>query len=92
MGACLVVLVSAVSALQIRGVIVGRIAIPDRDPKTWRACGRKRKQSELACGRILENVRSPAAIAREKRRHVDPFVWTKSAVHQKTLKPCFAVQ
>ena len=24
--------------------------------------------------------------------HVDPFVWTKSAVHQKTLKPCFAVQ
>jgi transposase len=22
----------------------------------------------------------------------DPFVWTKSAVHQKTLKPCFAVQ
>ena len=24
--------------------------------------------------------------------HADPFVWTKSAVHQKTLKPCFAVQ
>ena len=21
-----------------------------------------------------------------------PFVWTKSAVHQKRLKPCFAVQ
>ena len=24
--------------------------------------------------------------------HADPFVWTKSAVHQTTLKPCFAVQ
>jgi len=26
------------------------------------------------------------------KEHADPFVWTKSAVHQKTLKPCFAVQ
>jgi hypothetical protein len=26
------------------------------------------------------------------KEHADPFVWTKSAVHQTTLKPCFAVQ
>jgi hypothetical protein len=24
--------------------------------------------------------------------HARPFVWTKSNVHQKRLKPCFAVQ
>ena len=26
------------------------------------------------------------------KEHADPFVWTKSPVHQTTLKPCFAVQ
>jgi hypothetical protein len=61
-----VVLASNVSALQIFGVIRGNIAIPDRDPRTWRSRGRKRKHPELVCGRIVE-ARSPAEIARAKR-------------------------
>jgi hypothetical protein len=67
MGACLVVLVSNVSALQISGVIRGNIAIPDVDPRSWRSRGRKRKQPELVCGRIVE-AKSPAEIAKERRR------------------------
>jgi hypothetical protein len=47
----------------------GRIAIPGRDPKTWRAKGRKRKSATVAdVPVILEGVRSPAEIARAKRR------------------------
>ena len=30
------------------GMIRGRIAIPDKDPKTWRAKGRKRPQPAMA--------------------------------------------
>ena len=48
-------------------MICGRIAIPDKDPKSWRAKGRKRKPAQ-AVPTIIENVRSPQEIAREKRR------------------------
>ena len=48
-------------------MIRGNIAIPDRDPKTWRAKVRKRKPA-IVVPVILESVRSPAEIAREKRR------------------------
>jgi hypothetical protein len=44
----------------------GRIAIPDQDPKTWRAKGRKPKPA-ADMPRIVE-AKSPAEIAREKRR------------------------
>jgi hypothetical protein len=29
-------------------------------------------------------------LAGDYNEHADAFVWTRSAVHQKTLKPCFA--
>jgi mono/diheme cytochrome c family protein len=45
----------------------GRIAVPDNNPKTWRSRGRKRRpQPDLPT--IIEGVKSPAEIAREKRR------------------------
>jgi hypothetical protein len=50
-------------------MIRGRIAIPDKDPKTWRSRGRKRKPSR-DIPTIIENVRSPQEIAREKRRRL----------------------
>jgi hypothetical protein len=57
-------LASSASALaHSRGYDPGNIAIPDVDPRTWRSRGRKRKQPELACGRIVE-AKSPAEIAR----------------------------
>jgi hypothetical protein len=48
-------------------LIRGRIAIPNVDPKSWRVKGRKRKPA-IAVPTIIENVRSPQEIAREKRR------------------------
>jgi hypothetical protein len=48
-------------------MIRGRIAIPDKDPKTWRAKARKRKHT-VAVPTIIEGVRSPQEIKREKRR------------------------
>jgi hypothetical protein len=47
-------------------MIRGNIAIPDRDPKTWRSRGRKRKPA-LAVPTIIEGVKSPAEIKRDKR-------------------------
>jgi hypothetical protein len=44
----------------------GNIAIPDRDPKSWRAKGRKRKPAQ-AVPTIIEGVKSPAEIKRDKR-------------------------
>jgi hypothetical protein len=71
-GAGQVALVSRVSGLHISGVIRGNIAIPDVDPRSWRSRGRKRKQPELTCGRIVE-ARSPQQIAKAKRRQALPW-------------------
>jgi hypothetical protein len=46
-------------------MIKGNIAIPDKDPKTWRAKGRKRKLA-LAVPTIIEGVKSPAEVKRDK--------------------------
>jgi hypothetical protein len=47
-------------------MIRGNIAIPDRDPKTWRSRGRKRRpQPDIPT--IIEGVKSPAEIKRDKR-------------------------
>jgi hypothetical protein len=49
-------------------VVKGNIAIPGRDPKTWRAKGRKRKSATVTdLPRIVE-TKSPQELAREKRR------------------------
>jgi hypothetical protein len=48
-------------------MIKGNIAIPDKDPKSWRSRGRKRKPP-LAVPTIIEGVKSPQEIKREKRR------------------------
>jgi hypothetical protein len=45
----------------------GKIAVPDKDPKTWRGRGRKRKPAQDV-PTIIEGVKSPAEIKREKRR------------------------
>jgi hypothetical protein len=47
-------------------MIRGNIAIPDKDPETWRSRGRKRKPA-LAVPTIIEGVKSPAEIKRDKR-------------------------
>jgi hypothetical protein len=67
--------------LQICGVIRGNIAVPDRDPKTWRAKGRKkRSQPAIASaivtpakvtGRASENLQAaiaPSAIVEPKAK------------------------
>jgi hypothetical protein len=48
-----VVLAGTVSALQICGVIRGNIAVPDRDPKTWRAKGRKKRPQPAIASAIV---------------------------------------
>ncbi len=46
----------------------GNIAISNVDPKTWRSRGRKRKSAAaLAVPTIIEGVKSPQEIKREKR-------------------------
>jgi hypothetical protein len=60
-------------------MIRGNIAIPDRDPKTWRAKGRKRKPAQ-AVPTIIENVPTPAEIAKERRRLKLPIVVAAMAV------------
>jgi hypothetical protein len=57
-------------------MIRGNIAIPNLDPKSWRAKGRKRKAKSVTVADlpvILENVRSPAQIARAKWLAKMPF-------------------
>jgi hypothetical protein len=51
-------------------VVKGDIAIPQKDPKSWRSCRRKRKpmQAVLTIIAIIEGIESPQDIAREKRR------------------------
>jgi hypothetical protein len=49
-------------------VIRGRIAIPDKDPKTWRAKGRKRGSQPRKCRPSSRTSHSPQEIGREKRR------------------------
>ena len=50
-------------------MIRGRIAIPDKDPKSWRAKGRKRKPAQDIPA-IIEGVKSPQEIpARSAGRH-----------------------
>ena len=44
----------------------GRIAIPGKDPKSWRSRGRKRKPAQDIPA-IIEGVRSPQEIAKAKR-------------------------
>jgi hypothetical protein len=46
----------------------GNIAIPGKNPKSWRSRGRKRKPSSPDVPTIIEGVKSPQEIAREKRR------------------------
>jgi hypothetical protein len=48
----------------------GKIAVPDKDPKAWRGRGRKRKplQAVQTIIAIIEGVKSPEEIKREKRR------------------------
>jgi hypothetical protein len=48
-------------------MIRGNIAIPDKDPKTWRSRGRKRKPAAQDIPTIIEGVKSPAEIKRDKR-------------------------
>jgi hypothetical protein len=48
-------------------VIKGRIAIPSVDPKSWCSRGRKRRPAHDV-PTIIEGVRSPQEIKREKRR------------------------
>jgi len=48
-------------------MIRGRIAIPDKDPKTWRSRSRKRKPAQSAVPTIIEGVKSPQEIARDRR-------------------------
>jgi hypothetical protein len=48
-------------------VIRGRIAIPDKDPKTWRSRDRKRKPAQDVPV-ILDKLRSVQEIERAKRR------------------------
>ena len=42
-------------------MIRGRIAIPDKDPKSWRSRGHKRKPA-VDVPTIIEGVKSPAEI------------------------------
>jgi hypothetical protein len=51
-------------------VVKGNTAIPKRDPKSWRRRGRERKpmQAVLTIIAIIEGIKSPVEIAREKRR------------------------
>ena len=47
-------------------MIRGNIAIPNKDPKSWRSRGRKRRpQPDIPT--IIEGVKSPAEIKRDKR-------------------------
>lgn len=47
----------------------GRIAIPDKDPRTWRGRDRKRKPMEAVQTiiAIIEGVESPQEIKRDRR-------------------------
>jgi hypothetical protein len=60
------------------------------------AAGQGRGRSAVSCAARSARRRSGAAdldsFIADYNEYADPFVWTKSAVHQKTLKPCFAVQ
>jgi hypothetical protein len=47
-------------------MIKGNIAIPDKDPKSWRSRGRKRKLAQ-DIPTIIQGVKSPAELKREKR-------------------------
>lgn len=47
-------------------MIRGNIAIPDKDPKTWRSRGRRRKPS-VPVPTIIEGVKSPEQIKRDQR-------------------------
>jgi len=42
-------------------MVRGNIAIPDKDPKSWRSRGRKRRPAR-AVPTIIEGVKSPAEI------------------------------
>ena len=53
-------------------MIRGNIAIPGKDPGSWRSRGRKRK-SALAVPTIIEGVKSPQEIAKAKRTAKLPF-------------------
>lgn len=53
----------------------GRIAIYDRDPKTWRSRGKKRRQ-QPDVPTIITGVRSPKEIDRAKRIAKLPY-WSK---------------
>jgi hypothetical protein len=51
-------------------VVKGNTAIPKKDPKSWRSRDRRRKpmQAVLTIIAIIEGIKSPQEIAREKRR------------------------
>jgi hypothetical protein len=63
----------------------GKIAIPDRDPKTWRSKGRKRRQQPALASAIVH------AGADEKRRGPaasdDPTPPARSAIVEPKRKP-----
>jgi hypothetical protein len=48
-------------------MIRGNIAIPGKDPKSWRSRGRKRKPAAQNIPTIIERVKSPQEIARDTR-------------------------
>lgn len=61
-------LVSRIRAFHIRfAMIRGCIAIPEVDPKRWRAKSRKRKPAQTVPS-IIEGVKSPQEIKRERHR------------------------
>jgi hypothetical protein len=62
-------------------VIRGRIAIPDKDPKTWRSRDRKRKPAQDVPV-ILDKLRSVQEIERAKRRAKLPW-----GVHRNLVPP-----
>ena len=51
-------------------MVKGNTAIPKKGPKSWRRRGRERKpmQAVLTIIAIIEGIKSPVEIAREKRR------------------------
>jgi hypothetical protein len=48
-------------------MIRGNIAVPDKDPQSWRARSLKRKPATPDVPTIIEGVKSPQEIAKAKR-------------------------
>jgi hypothetical protein len=51
----------------------GKIAVPNKDPKTWRSRGKKRKQPAVAAAIVVPKQKRASAIVEPKRKRSSAF-------------------